>query len=43
MVFPQAPSSIFARTELQFAIEYRANLMLSLLEEVMVVVTSLLG
>jgi len=32
---------IFMRSELQFAIEYRANLMLSLIEEIVVVVTSL--
>jgi ABC-2 type transport system permease protein len=33
--------SLFARTELQFAIEYRANLVLELFEEFIVVVTSL--
>jgi ABC-2 type transport system permease protein len=32
---------LFMRTELQFAIEYRANLMLSLIEEIVVVSTSL--
>jgi ABC-2 type transport system permease protein len=32
---------LFMRTELQFAIEYRANLMLSLIEEIVVVMTSL--
>jgi ABC-2 type transport system permease protein len=33
--------TLFARTELQFAIEYRANLLLSLIEELVVVFTSL--
>jgi len=33
--------AIFARTELQFAIEYRANLLLDLFEELIIVVTSL--
>jgi ABC-2 type transport system permease protein len=33
--------ALFARTELQFAVEYRANLLLDLLEEVIIVVTSL--
>jgi ABC-2 type transport system permease protein len=32
---------LFARTELQFAMEYRANLALDLVEEVVIVVTSL--
>jgi ABC-2 type transport system permease protein len=32
---------LFARTEFQFAVEYRANLLLDLFEEVVVVVTSL--
>jgi ABC-2 type transport system permease protein len=32
---------LFARTELQFAVEYRANLLLDLFEEIIVVVTSL--
>jgi ABC-2 type transport system permease protein len=32
---------IFARTELQFAMEYRANLLLDLFEEVFIVLTSL--
>jgi ABC-2 type transport system permease protein len=32
---------LFAQTELQFALEYRANLVLGLIEEVVIVVTSL--
>jgi ABC-2 type transport system permease protein len=32
---------LFARTELQFAVEYRANLLLDLFEEIIIVVTSL--
>ncbi|HEX8966379.1 MAG TPA: ABC-2 family transporter protein [Chloroflexota bacterium] len=35
--------SLFARTELQFALEYRANLVLDLFEELIVVVTSVLA
>ncbi len=34
---------LFARTELQFAFEYRANLALDLFEEVIIVITSLLA
>ena len=34
---------IFTRTELQFALEYRANLALGLIEEVVIVATSLLA
>ena len=34
---------LFAATELQFAVEYRANLLLDLFEEVVIVVTSLLA
>jgi viologen exporter family transport system permease protein len=34
---------LFAQTEFQFAVEYRANLLLDLFEEVVVVVTSLLA
>jgi len=33
--------ALFARTELQFAVEYRANLLLDLFEEAIIVVTSL--
>jgi ABC-2 type transport system permease protein len=35
--------ALFARTELQFAIEYRANLALDLFEEVVIVVTSFIA
>ncbi len=35
--------AVFAATELQFAVEYRANLLLDLFEEVVIVVTSLLA
>jgi ABC-2 type transport system permease protein len=34
---------LFARTELQFALEYRANLLLDLFEELIIVVTSLIA
>jgi len=34
---------LFAQIELQFALEYRANLVLDLLEEVIVVVSSLVA
>jgi ABC-2 type transport system permease protein len=35
--------ALFARVELQFAVEYRANLLLDLFEEVVIVVSSLLA
>jgi ABC-2 type transport system permease protein len=34
---------LFAQTELQFAVEYRANLLLDLFEELIIVITSLLA
>ena len=34
---------LFARTEFQLAVEYRANLMLDLFEELIIVVTSLMA